>query len=88
MSNYCFRYDFDSVAMWPQLQVLDTLLLGAMARLQRYDLLVLAISREIEPMHIRNREQTLDTFRGQVAYNVAVCPLTHTVQRSKTLPLS
>ena len=44
--------------MWPLLQVLDTLLLGATARLQQYDRLVLAISHEIEPVHIRNREQT------------------------------
>ena len=44
---YCVRYDFDSIAMWLLLQVLDTLLLGAMAWLQQYDRLVLAISREI-----------------------------------------
>ena len=29
MFNYCVRYNFESVAMWPLLQVLDTLLLGA-----------------------------------------------------------
>ena len=57
--------------MWPLLQVLDILLLGATARLQQCDQLVLAISHEIEPVHIRKREQTLDTFHGQVAYNVA-----------------
>ena len=56
--NYCVRYDFDSVAMWPLLQVLDILLLGATARLQQCDQLVLAISREIEPVHIRKREQS------------------------------
>ena len=71
--------------MWPLLQVLDILLLGTTAWLQQCDQLVLAISCEIEPVHIRKWEQTLDTFRGQVAYNVAVCPLTHTAQRSKTL---
>ena len=52
--------------------MLDTLLLGATAWLQPYNQLVLAISHEIEPLHIRKREQTLDTFCGQVAYNVAV----------------
>ena len=52
--------------------MLDALLLGVTARLQQYNQLVLAISREIEPLHIRKREQTLDTFCGQVAYNVAV----------------
>ena len=66
MINYCVHYHFDSVAMWPLVQVLDNLLLGAMARLQQYDQLVLAILRKIEPVHIRKREQTLDTFRGQV----------------------
>ena len=51
---------------------LDTLLLGVTAQLQQYDRLVLAISCEIEQLHIRKRVQTLDTFCGQVAYNVAI----------------
>ena len=51
MSNYCAHYDF---AMWP-LQVLDTLLLGATARLQQYNQLVLAILREIKPLPKPNR---------------------------------
>ena len=67
------------VAMWPLLQVLDTLLLGATAQLQQYNRLVLAVLCEIEPVHIRNREQTVDTFREQVAYNVAVCPVTRLI---------
>ena len=75
----------DSVAMWP---LLHTLLLGATARPQQYDRLVLAISREIEPLQIQKREQTMDTLCWQVAYNVAVfMPTTHTAQRSKTLPV-
>ena len=36
-------------------------------------------------MHIWKREQTLNTFSGQVAYNVAICPLTCTTQWSKTI---
>ena len=68
MSNYCAHYDF---AMWPLLQVLDTLLLGTTTRLQQYNRLVLAVSCEIEPLLRQKREQTLDIFCGQVAYNVA-----------------
>ena len=54
--------------------MLDTLLLGVTrtARLQQYDRLFLAVSREIKPVHIRKRDQTLDTFCRQVANNVAV----------------
>ena len=75
MSNYCTRNNFDSVAMWPLLQVLDTSCLA----LQQCDRLVLAILREIEPLHIRKKEQKLDTFLDKwPTIFLSLSPLTHT----------